>query len=254
MEWAAAHRFSRVDFNADNPPNYPATFTPERVRAVRELAEANGLTLGIHTSSGENMAEITPVMAAAADEYLRLNLDLARALGCEKIICHGGYHFTSDREARLAAGLARMRRAAGWAEERGVDVHFENHNWEPDQAEIHYLPHTVEEMRPFLESITSPRWKWAANVGHAELVPEGFDGFLEAFGANRIGHVRLHDTHGKYEEHLLPGQGIVDFKRVFRQLAERGYNGPFTLDFGGPDDRAAWRDTFAEWLAEATAG
>jgi len=60
----------------------------------------------------------------------------------------------------------------------------------------------------------------------------------------------LHDTHGRDEEHLLPGQGIVDFRRVFRRLGSLGYTGPFTLDFGTPEDRATWRDTFATWLAE----
>jgi hypothetical protein len=49
----------------------------------------------------------------------------------------------------------------------------------------------------------------------------------------------------------VPGQGIVDFRRVFRRLAERGYAGPFTLDFGTAEERASWRDTFAGWLAEA---
>ena len=46
----------------------------------------------------------------------------------------------------------------------------------------------------------------------------------------------LHDTHGRYEEHLLPGQGMVDFRWVFRPLGPLGYTGPFTLDFGRPED------------------
>jgi sugar phosphate isomerase/epimerase len=253
IQWAVQHRFSHVNFNADQPANYPLTFTPRRIEAVRALADRNGLRLGIHTSSAVNMAEITPVMAAAADEYLRQNLDLARDLGCPYVICHGGFHFTSDREARLATAVERMQRAAEWAEARGLDLHFENHNKEPDEAEIHYMPRDVAEARRFFEAIPSPRFKWACNVGHAFLVPEGFDGFLEAFGVERIGQVRLHDTHGRYEEHLLPGQGIVDFRRVFRRLGEPGYGGPFTLDFGGPEDRARWRDTFAQWLSEESA-
>jgi protein FrlC len=250
LQWAAEHRFSRVDFNADNPPNYPATFIPERVEAIRRMAAEHNISLGIHSSSAVNMAERTPVMAAAAEEYLRQNFDLARAVGCGYVICHGGFHFTSDREARLEAAVERMGRAAQWAEERGLDIYFENHNKEPDDAEIHYVPNDVAETRRFFDAITSPRFKWACNVGHAELVPDRFDGFLDAFGAERIGQVRLHDTHGRYEEHLLPGEGIVDFRRVFRRLAALGYGGPFTLDFGGPDDRAAWRDTFAQWLAD----
>ncbi len=250
IEWGAGHGFGRVDFNADGAANYPATFTPERVRAVRALAEGRGVRLGIHSLSAVNMAEITPVMAAAADEYVRQNLDLARALGCGYVILHGGFHFSSDYEARFAASLERMRRAAAWAEERNVDIYFENHNKEPEHAEIKYLPHTVAEMRPFLEGIRSPRFKWACNIGHALLVPEGYAGFLDAFGAERIGQVRLHDTNGEYEEHYLPGEGIVDFPAVFRDLHARGYTGPFTLDFGSPDERALWRDRFAAMLAE----
>ena len=71
--------------------------------------------------------------------------------------------------------------------------------------------------------------------------------------SDRIGQVRLNDTHGRYEEHLPPGEGIVDFRHVFRRLTAAGYAGPFTLDFGSPDQKAAWRDTFADWLAEADA-
>lgn len=253
LEWAVEHRFSRIDFNADGPPNYPATFTPERIARIRALTAERGLRLGIHTLSAVNMAEITPVMAAAADEYLRQNLDLAVALGCGYVICHGGFHFSTDRAARLEAAIARMQRAARWADERDLDIYFENHNREPAEAEIHYLPHDLTETRRFFEAVTSPRFKWACNVGHAYLVPEGFDGFLDALGVERIGQVRLHDTHGRYEEHLLPGQGIIDFRHVFRRLSALGYTGPFTLDFGTPDDRAAWRDTFARWLGEETA-
>jgi sugar phosphate isomerase/epimerase len=252
IQWAVEHHFSHVNFNADQPANYPLAFTPERIESIRALAAGAGLQLGIHSSSAVNMAEITPVMAAAADEYLRQNLDLAQALGCGYVICHGGFHFTSDREARLVAAVERMQRAAEWAEARGLELHFENHNKEPDEAEIHYMPRDVAEARRFFEAVPSPRFKWACNVGHAELVPDGFDGFLDAFGVERIGHVRLHDTHGRYEEHLLPGQGIVDFRRVFRRLAALGYEGSFTLDFGTPEDRAAWRDTFATWLEEAS--
>lgn len=250
--WAAEHGFARVDVNADTPPNYPSSFTPERAATIRTLTELHGIRLGLHTLSAVNMAEITPVMHAAADEYLRQNLDLADALGAEYVICHGGYHFSGDRAARLAVSLDRLRRAAGWAEERGLDILFENHNKEPDEAEIHYLPRDVAELRLFFDEISSPRFKWAFNVAHAYLVPEGFDGFLDAFSAGLIGQVRLNDTHGRYEEHLVPGQGIVDFRRVFRRLNGLGYGGPFSLDFGTPEERLVWRDTFARWLAEET--
>jgi sugar phosphate isomerase/epimerase len=250
IQGAIDRGFSRVDFNADRPDNYPATFDDPRVEKLRALAKQHGIRIGLHTLSAVNMAEITPVMHRAADEYVRENFALAHKLGADYVIFHGGYHF-GDFETRLEVAIERLGLACQLGEQLGIDVFFENHNKEPDVAEIHYMPKDVAETRRFFDAVSSPRLKWAFNVGHAHLVPDGFDGFLNAFGVERIGQVRLNDTHGKYEEHLLPGQGIVDFKRVFRELTKRGYAGPFTLDFGSADDRAQWRDTFAQWLDEA---
>jgi sugar phosphate isomerase/epimerase len=254
IQFAVEHGFSRVDFNADNAANYPGKFTPERVDLIRSLVAEHGLAIGIHTSSAVNMAEITPVMAAAADEYVRQNLDLARSLGGTHVIVHGGFHFSSDVEPRFAAGIERLKLAVSLAEQRDLELHFENHNLEPEHAEIYYIPHTVAEARRFFGAVSSPNLRWACNVGHAMLVPDGFEGFLAAFGADSIGHVRLHDTNGIWEEHFRPGEGIVDFRHVFKMLYDAGYRGPFTLDFGRPEEKADWRTRWAALLDEIAAG
>lgn len=253
-EKAAELKFSRVDFNADGRLNYPGTFTPERIQAVRALAAKHGIIIGIHSLSAVNMAEITPVMADAADEYTRQNIELAHALGGTHVVFHGGFHFSSDVEARFMASIARLKMAVGLAEERGIELHFENHNAEPEHAEIRYIPHTVAEMGRFFEAVLSPKLRWACNVGHAMLVPDSFEGFLEAFGADSIGHVRLHDTNGLWEEHFRPGEGIVDFRHVFKTLHHQGYRGPFSIDFGRPEEKAAWRDRWAALLTEIETG
>ena len=41
--------------------------------------------------------------------------------------------------------------------------------------------------------------------------PEGWQGFLDAFGVENIGQVRLNDNMGEYEIHLVPGEGTIDF-------------------------------------------
>ena len=256
IEKAAELGFSRVDFNADGRANYPGTFTPERVQAIRALATQHSITIGIHSLSAVNMAEITPVMAAAADEYARQNVELAAALGGTHVVFHGGFHFSSDVDARFEASIARLKLAVQLAEARGIELHFENHNAEPEHAEIRYIPHTVSEIQRFLGAVSSPKLRWACNVGHAMLVPDGFEGFLNAFGADLIGHVRLHDTNGLWEEHFRPGEGggIVDFRHVFTTLHQAGYRGPFSIDFGRPEEKAHWRDTWAALLSEIEAG
>ena len=98
---------------------------------------------------------------------------------------------------------------------------FENLNFEPDDAEIHYLGHTVEECRYYFDAIASAHFGWAFTVNHAHLVPEGIPGFLEAFGVARLGEVRLADNLGDKEVHLKPGEGNIDFTTLLRSSSPR---------------------------------
>ena len=173
IRWAADHDFWYVDFNADDPANAYDSFDAARVRTVCDLCQSTGVQIGIHTSSAVNMAEVTPVMARAADEYLQANIRLAKLLGCGWVVAHGGYHFSSDLNLRWQAAIQRLQRAVGWAEAAGVPLWFENHNKEPEHAEIHYLPHTVEEFHWFWDAIDSPYFLWSFNVAHGHLVQIG---------------------------------------------------------------------------------
>ena len=245
--WAADNGFRYIDFQADLPPNDLAAFDRDRVRGVRERCERHDVALGIHPSSAINNAEYVPIMAEAASDYLAANLDLAERLGCGWIIGHGGYHF-GDLDLRRTAALERLRRLVDRAERKGLTVFFENHNKEPEHAEMHYLPHTVEETRWFFDAIRSPRFKWAFNVAHGNLVPEGWRGFLDAFGAGNIGQVRLNDNRGDYEIHLVPGEGNIDFAALFAALRTAGYAGWFSLGFGDEADKVRVREWFAGLL------
>ena len=109
---------------------------------------------------------------------------------------------------------------------------------------MHYLGHTVEECRYFFDAIPSERFGWAFTVNHANLVPEGVDGFMDAFGVGRIGEVRLADNTGEVEVHMLPGQGNIDFPALFRRLEGEGYDGYYTMAFGSLGDKLAARELF----------
>ena len=247
IRWAAENGFDYIDFQADMPPNNIASFDSSRIRQVRSLCEEYGVNIGIHPSSAINNAEVVPIMAEAVDEYLFANLNLAVRLGCGWLVGHGGYHF-GDLSRRRTAAIDRMKRLLDRAEQRGVVIFFENHNKEPDHAEIHYLPHNLEETRWFFEAIQSDYFKWAFNVAHSHLVPEGWAGFLDAFGVENIGQVRLNDNRGDYEVHLVPGEGTIDFEAVFAQLQSKGYTGWFSLGFGTDTDKIRVRNWFATLL------
>jgi len=250
LAWAAAHGVHYVDACLEGAPghlNAPAKWTAPRVAAIRAACERDGIHLGLHSASAVNVAETSPLLADAAEQYLATYIDVATRLGAAWIVVHGGYHFTGDLAARITASIERLERAAERAERAGVRLLLENLNREPEHAEIRYLAHNLAECREYFSRIQSPALGWAFTVNHAHLVPEGIEGFLDAMDVRRCGEVRVADSHGKWEEHLKPGEGTIDFARMFKRLEGGGYRGHYMLAFGSQDDMLAGRD----WLVRA---
>ena len=247
LEWAAQHGFHYVDFNADRPPNALDAWDEARMRTIRQRCERAHIHLGLHTLSGVNVAEFSPYVSEAVDTYLRANIDIAQRLGGAWLVVHAGFHFSAHVEARQAAALEHLQRAVAYAEHIGPRLLLENLNVEPADAEVHYLGHTIEECRYYFDAIASAHFGWAFTVNHAHLVPEGIDGFLDAFGITRLGEVRLADNLGDKEVHLNPGVGNIDFSSLFQRLGLSGYQNHYMMAFGSLDEKLVGRDYFAAY-------
>ena len=246
VDWAAAHAVTIVDVQLDHGDNVFTRIDAARAGRVRARCENAAIRLGLHTSSAVNVAERAPLVGEAVDAYLKGYVDAAVLLGAGWIVVHAGYHFSSQVQARMDAGLERLRRLADYADGKNVRVLLENLNKEPPDAEVHYLAHTIEEWRWYYERIESPAFGLSFTANHAHLVPEGVGGFLAAIPLDLVTEVRLADCfrNGK-EEHLLPGQGDFDFPALFGALNGRGYRGHYMNAFGSLDDMLAARAAFA---------
>ena len=250
IEWAARTGVRYIDVQLDTDANALDTFDESRVRCVRAACEKHDLHLGLHTLSAVNIAEYSPFVRDAVDRYLREYLDLSKRLGAEWVVAHAGYHFGSDKPARMLAGLERLKRAAEYATTIGASLLLENLNKEPEDAEVHYLAHTIEKWQYYIDGVSMESFRLSFTVNHAHLVPEGVDGFIDALDFSRVAEVRIADAFrlGK-EVHLKPGDGDLDFSRMFRRIEEKGFSGHYTNAFGSLEDMLAARDDLAAMAA-----
>jgi sugar phosphate isomerase/epimerase len=243
IEWAAKHRLQHIDIQLDTGDNALQKFDIKRCNAVRRMLDKHGIKLGLHTNSAVNVAEYSPIVSDAVTEYLKTYVNIAPKLGASWTEMHAGYHFTKDKQARMEAGKERLKRIVDYAEKKKVLVLLENLNKEPDEAEVHYLAHTVEEWQYYWD-IQSPSFKLCFTANHAHLVPEGIEGFVKALDFKRVREVRLADCfRNGFEVHLPPGKGNVDFSRMFKLIEGKGYRGYYTNAFGTLDDMLAARAT-----------
>lgn len=246
IEWAAKNGVRYIDIQLDTAANAITAFDNKRCAGVRAQIEKHGLHLGLHTLSAVNVAEYSPHVGDAVDQYLKSYVDIFPKLGAQWMVVHAGYHFTSDRKMRMEAGKERLKRTAGYAEKKKALVLLENLNKEPEDAEVHYLAHTVEEWQ-FYWDIPSPAFKLSFTANHAHLVPEGVEGFVAALDFSKVGEVRLADCfRNRHEVHLKPGAGDLDFGRMFRLVEGKGFKGHYTNAFGTLDDMLAARDYLVE--------
>lgn len=247
IEWAARNRVRHIDIQLDTGPNAVTLFDEARCRDIRRSAEANGVAIALHTLSAVNVAEYSPFLSDAVDRYLEAYIEVAPKLAAEWIVVHAGYHFTADVPMRMEAGRDRLQRMVRHAERHGALLLLENLNREPENAEVHYLAHTVEEWRYYYEAIDSPAFALSFTANHAHLLPPGVQGFVDAIPLGRVKEVRLADCwRNGYEEHLIPGKGDFDFGAMFALLEGKGYRGAYTNAFGTLEDMQAARGYMVE--------
>jgi sugar phosphate isomerase/epimerase len=252
VAWAARHEVRFIDVQLDSGANALGTIDDKRVATVRDACERHGIRLGLHTASAVNVAEYAPYVGDAVERYLDAYVDAAARLGAGWIVMHAGFHFTSDKEQRMQAGRERLQRVVDHAQRKGALILLENLNKEPEQAEVHYLAHTVEEWRFYFEAIRSPTFRLSFTVNHAHLVPEGIAGFTEALDMGRVEEVRLADCfRNGYEVHLPPGKGDIDFGDMFRRIEEKGFRGHYMNAFGSLDDMLQGRDELVRLASQA---
>lgn len=251
VRFAARHRVPYIDIQTDIAPNALESFDDERCAGLREACATNGIHLGLHTLSGVNVAEISPFLRDAADAYLRAYVDLAAKLKAEWVVVHGGYHFTGCREMRKQASVDRLKRIVGYAEERDVLLLLENLNGEPELAEVHYMPDTLEDTIWYFDQIRSPNLRWAFTINHAHYDPIGIAGFIDGMDMSLCEEVRVADNNGEYELHMHPGTGTVDFGDMFRRIEGSGFTGHYMLGWGTVEQMLEGRDYLIEKAKEA---
>ena len=88
IEIAARHTVHYIDIQTDIAPNALESFDDQRCGRVRDACAAANIHLGLHTLSGVNVAEISPFLREAADDYLKAYVDLAVRLEAEWVVVH----------------------------------------------------------------------------------------------------------------------------------------------------------------------
>ena len=112
----------------------------------------------------------------------------------------------------------------------GFDLAIETAPHKPQQNERY--PDS-REIADFVRSFNAPDLNMTIDINHSNLNED-----LETVCRNcrgLISNVHISDNHGDWEDHLPPGEGIIDLRGTFAALRDNGYTGPCNIEIHLPD-------------------
>jgi sugar phosphate isomerase/epimerase len=202
-EWADAA--ARDGFNAleilCEGPNWPRQ-APQGT--IGECLGGRGLEIYMHSPTIDlNPASLNRGIREETEKQLCESIDMAVAIGARYVTTHPGLvHKDMVRAICYEYALQVLGEAADYARSHGVVLSIENMPFRPT-----YYCHTPEELLAFQRHC---RCGITIDVGHAILCPEPYE-FLKMDG---ISYLHVNDNHGSKDQHLCPGDGILDLCKL----------------------------------------
>jgi L-ribulose-5-phosphate 3-epimerase len=214
-----------LDHNALNP--YGEHFERE-VSETAELLGRHNMRTVIETGARfllNPAVKHEPTLVSQREEdrlrridFIKRSIDVAATLGSDCVsIWSGVVRHATGRDAALAELASGLQRVLDHADRRDVDLGFEP---EPDM-----LIDTTDSFAELLDRVDSPRLKLTLDVGHLHCLGETpIPAVIRRWG-KRIANVHIEDMRAGVHDHLMFGEGEMDFPPIIAALAEVGYDG-----------------------------
>ena len=133
-------------------------------------------------------------------------------------------------------GLDRFKRLVEKAEKNNINIALENVR-KPEYIEY------------IFKNIESDKLKFCYDCGHENCFTPEID-FLEKYG-KKLTALHLHDNDGTCDQHLLPFNGNVNWKRIMSKLKELNYTGPLSFELDAQFIDVSKEFTAPKYLLEA---
>lgn len=151
-------------------------------------------------------------------EFLRHAVDLAAALGSDCVsLWSGALSGKDSHEDGMRRLTESLQVVLDYADRNGVDLGFE--------PEPGMLVDTMDRFAELLVQLDSPRLRLTLDIGHLHCLGEfPLAAEIRRWG-NRLVNVHIEDMREGLHEHLMFGDGEIQFAPVIAALAEVGYHG-----------------------------
>lgn len=193
-----------------------------------KLQEFNIRVHSLHIPFSENLdiSSLDDAKRQGSVFELKKGIDLASFLKASIAIVHPGgeitdFHNHDEKRKRLDKCAQSVGEILKYASQKNIILAMEN-----------LLPHMVcgysDDLLSLVNRFNSDYVKICFDSSHANLAENPVE-VLKKF-KGKVATVHLSDNRGKYDEHLMPGDGNIDYVMLIKALKEIQYEGVFMME------------------------
>lgn len=229
--------YQGIEILADVPHAWPVFLLEEQKQAIRQALADHGLSISnmnafmMNAVADSRQPYWHPSWIEPDPHYRQVRIDhtlralaLAKELGAPSISTEPGGPLEPGQSWHEALNLflKALAPVAARAEQLNVQLLVE--------PEPGLLLENSAQFEEFMDRVASPAVALNCDVGHFFCVGEDPATVIRRL-ARYIRHVHLEDIPGdRKHQHLIPGEGAIDFASIFDALKEIDYRGWITVE------------------------
>jgi len=210
---AAENGFEAFEISCVYPSAEPENTPPDVIAKARDILEKSGMEICVHAPFFDmNIAAFSPGIRRESVQISKKAVDFCAEVGGKSMIIHSGTLTYEEIKGiprdnnplfktQWDYNIDSLRQVNEYANAKGITVCLEN-------IGFNSIDQSFEDLLEIREAVGSSL-QFTLDFGHARLGQGAAEGIRML--ADNIGHIHLHDNHGKRDDHLPVGDGNYDY-------------------------------------------
>jgi sugar phosphate isomerase/epimerase len=216
--------FEYAEIGIEGPEGDPDIINKKKDEIVKLLERFKQKPIG-HTAYWIDLASDYDYIRHAWIDEAKREIRIAKKLGIDLINLHAnvnGMFYGENRKIVLDNMIKSLREIVSHANKSNAAIMLEN-------TPLSNGIHSVEEFKYVVDNV--PNLFVHLDIPHA-FTSGGMKSvieYIQTFG-DKIIHIHWHDNHGKKDEHLPIGDGLIDHPEAIKALKDINYDRTITLE------------------------
>jgi len=226
---AARFGYDGIEIWGGRPHAYPFDLKSGDIEELKGLSESYDMPIIGYTPEMNmypfNMMIGSEAMRRDSLDYIKLSIEMAKEMDAGFTMISAGHAgYDTPRREYWARLIDNLKELAGHAEEVGMDLVLEPLTHYESNVII-----TCNDLVAALDEVDSERL-----VGMYDIVPpfcnrEPIMSYFDKLG-DRMRHMHIVDSDGESDSHMMPGDGKIPLRQLFKEIEGSSYTGYCTIE------------------------